>query len=490
MENSILTKLKQRHFELETKDKIIEEQNNELEQQQTLITNLKDELQHLKTEADIKLEMQNKTIEKLKIELEVYITEIKKKMKGWKKKQESHANNPIQRNCNTTAAVEVFYDRDKMPTQFTSGFEIKTENNPAINANENPKSIQEHKMEFSNNDYVIQNSSLTQTENNMLKIVNHTSEIYGYKTEKDFQPTENFSEIKIHNTFTIKSEAAEITTFPIDTISASEQNEPFQTFTSENEMEVLPNKECTERKSTSKGKIGNTFKEAKLNSSLTAKDSIGGCNQENVSIKKSKLTQCKTCSKAFQGKHNLKRHIETVHYKMKAFECNICSVAFGQRGSLETHVNSVHNKLKTCECPICSKSFARNYDLKIHIDTVHHKLKPFTCQICYCAFGQKSYLKIHVDTVHNNLKAFECKICLKAYKSKDHLKAHIGAVHQKLKPFTCPICSQKFGYRSDLKSHDDYVHKNLRPFKCTICEKAFPKNAYLKIHFDTAHKKL
>jgi DNA repair exonuclease SbcCD ATPase subunit len=116
MNSPLLPELKQKDFELEMKDKLIKEQNNELEQQQTLISNLKDELQRLKTETDVKLELQEKMIEKLKIELEVYITEIKKKMNDCKKKQESHSDNPIQRNSKITSTVEMFSNQEKIPT--------------------------------------------------------------------------------------------------------------------------------------------------------------------------------------------------------------------------------------------------------------------------------------------------------------------------------------------------------------------------------------
>ena len=116
MNNPLLIELKQKDFELEMKDKIINEQNNELEQQQTLISSLKDELQQLKIETYIKLELQEEMIEKLKIELEVYVTEIKRKMNGWKKKEESHSDNPIQRNSKITSTAEMFSNQEKIPT--------------------------------------------------------------------------------------------------------------------------------------------------------------------------------------------------------------------------------------------------------------------------------------------------------------------------------------------------------------------------------------
>jgi hypothetical protein len=305
MNNPILIELKQKDFELEMKDKIIEEQNNEMEQQQTLISNLKDELQHLKTEADIKLDLQEKMIEKLKIELEVYITEIKKKMNGWKKKHEPLSVNPIQRNSNTPPPVKTPSDQATIQTNVTPKLEIKTENIPInIIVIGNPESIEEHKL--SKNQNVFPNNFSMQRENKLLKVVNPIKEIYSLETEKDFQPNEIFSEIKIQNSFSINSEVAEVTTFPIDTISASEQNEPSQTSIIENEMEIQSDIECTEREYISEVKTDNKIRPnaevAKQNSSLTAKDSIGDCNQENVSTKTSKLTQCKIFSKAFQDK--------------------------------------------------------------------------------------------------------------------------------------------------------------------------------------------
>ena len=66
---------------------------------------------------------------------------------------------------------------------------------------------------------------------------------------------------------------------------------------------------------------------------------------------------CKHCH--YQGTHlwSLKRHIETVHAKMKEHVCKKGSSTFTQKASLIKHEKSVHLKLKEHECPVCGSAF-------------------------------------------------------------------------------------------------------------------------------------
>ena len=42
----------------------------------------------------------------------------------------------------------------------------------------------------------------------------------------------------------------------------------------------------------------------------------------------------------------MRRHIETVHEKLKKFKCEHCDVAYGQRGDLNRHIKRVHAGIK------------------------------------------------------------------------------------------------------------------------------------------------
>jgi hypothetical protein len=462
MNHPLLIELEQKNFNLQIKNTTIEKQKNELEQQKIQILDLQHEIQHHKKNTDTKLELQEKMIENLKIELEVYITEIKKKMNGCKKKQESHSAKPINRNSKITSPVEMPSDPNKIPTNFTSRVELKTETIPVNNVIKNPNSIQEH--ELINNQIVVPRNCSTQNENTSkeLETVNCISEIGEFELEKNIQSNEHLSKIRSQTNFRIEAKLLK---------------ESSQTLASENEMEIQSSEEYNASESMLEAKMNNKLRQnanaAKLNSSLTVKDSIEDYYQENNSFKKDKPFECKICPKAFQYKGLLKRHIETFHDKIKAFECKICSHKFGQKGSLKTHVDSVHNSLRPFECEICTKAFQRNSDLKRHVDTVHEKLKPFTCQICGQAFGLRNHLNGHINMVHKNLRPFKCTICPKLFPNNVKLKNHINIVHKKLKLFQEFTSSCAGGNNNKQKQHFSNFFKD---FICGFFNKCLCKS--------------
>ena len=53
----------------------------------------------------------------------------------------------------------------------------------------------------------------------------------------------------------------------------------------------------------------------------------------------------------------LKKHIDSVHNKLKEFQCDKCSYASAYKGSITKHENIVHKKLLPFECQFCQKRF-------------------------------------------------------------------------------------------------------------------------------------
>ena len=66
---------------------------------------------------------------------------------------------------------------------------------------------------------------------------------------------------------------------------------------------------------------------------------------------------------------DLKRHIESVHEKVK-YPCNQCEKQFTQQGNLRKHIESVHEKVKH-PCYQCGKQFTQQGHLKGHIRKKH-----------------------------------------------------------------------------------------------------------------------
>ena len=55
----------------------------------------------------------------------------------------------------------------------------------------------------------------------------------------------------------------------------------------------------------------------------------------------------------------------------KEFACDECGNTFGDQGNFKRHIKTVHEKIKEFACDECGKTFGRQGELKLHIKTVH-----------------------------------------------------------------------------------------------------------------------
>ena len=127
----------------------------------------------------------------------------------------------------------------------------------------------------------------------------------------------------------------------------------------------------------------------------------------------------------------------------KKFPCPYCKCTFTQIGSKKRHILTIHEKVKLpprkkLKCTLCDKMLTSG-KRKEHMQEVHEGLKPFECELCETKFFLESRLKIHMRNVHEGEKKFECNLC--GVKFKGHLNHHIAAVHKGEKTFKCEIIS-------------------------------------------------
>jgi len=98
----------------------------------------------------------------------------------------------------------------------------------------------------------------------------------------------------------------------------------------------------------------------------TSRDSL-----EAPSRRKQDRKHCCTfpgCQRRFSRMYNLKTHYET-HFpnRVRPFPCNQCSKAFSRKHDLQRHVTSVHKGEKLHQCDRCGKGFARKDALTRHL---------------------------------------------------------------------------------------------------------------------------
>jgi KRAB domain-containing zinc finger protein len=56
--------------------------------------------------------------------------------------------------------------------------------------------------------------------------------------------------------------------------------------------------------------------------------------------------------------------------------------------------------MKEFKCNICDYETAQSYNLKKHIDSIHKRIKPYECNMCEFETAHKPHLRKHINSVH------------------------------------------------------------------------------------------
>ena len=159
--------------------------------------------------------------------------------------------------------------------------------------------------------------------------------------------------------------------------------------------------------------------------------------------------------------------------KNKAFKCEHCHKNISTKDNMRKHIDSVHKKLRKHKCSFCEKAFTDPTPLKQHLE--RHKadpsVRPFKCHLCAKAFMLEVHLKGHILVVHESEKV-KCDICNKELVKKS-LTSHMSSYHSDIQ-LECPICGQKFTREMLMTKHIQVAHNpdKKRDFKCNDCDKA------------------
>ena len=191
---------------------------------------------------------------------------------------------------------------------------------------------------------------------------------------------------------------------------------------------------------------------------------------------------CEHCSKSYDTRSLLNKHVRSTHQKERNHKCGICDTGFFSRQQRNTHMRT-HVETHEHQCTICGKFFAQKYTLEAHRH-MHMGYRPFVCRHCGKGFTYKPHLikheTIHAETREPRKRPFKCNVCDAAFLSRiacrDHEKRHAGIKNHK-----CEVCSVAFVTRGDLVRHMRR-HTKGKPFKCQNCDMSFSKKLELTEH--------
>mmetsp|Transcript_16746 Transcript_16746/g.24115 ORF Transcript_16746/g.24115 Transcript_16746/m.24115 type:complete len:222 (-) Transcript_16746:195-860(-) len=110
-------------------------------------------------------------------------------------------------------------------------------------------------------------------------------------------------------------------------------------------------------------------------------------------------------------------------------------------------------------CPYCGVTFKRKYEARRHVASVHLRIKPYECKVCKRQFSRKSQIRDHILAMHEKPRQFSCNLCSAVFQSKYSTERHIKGVHLKIKRFTCEVCGSMHFQKSDLSKHMQTMHK-------------------------------
>ncbi|XP_063244703.1 zinc finger protein 543-like [Bacillus rossius redtenbacheri] len=178
---------------------------------------------------------------------------------------------------------------------------------------------------------------------------------------------------------------------------------------------------------------------------------------------------CRVCNKGFKQSSQLRNHHVT-HVDKKLLDADMPRWYTSQR------------------CQICHKTYSDSKCLKKHMKSVHSKLRPYVCQVCGHASAGKSMLRMHMRQ-HTGDKPFKCTEGGCDFRTGDHnsLRRHVMR-HTGERQYACPHCSYSAIQASAYKYHLRTRHPEASELHaCSLCPYR-SVNAESLAHHEADHK--
>ncbi|KAH8416495.1 hypothetical protein KR222_006144 [Zaprionus bogoriensis] len=189
--------------------------------------------------------------------------------------------------------------------------------------------------------------------------------------------------------------------------------------------------------------------------------------------------KCEHCDKVYQGKYTLRQHVKRDHDISvdEAFVCLECDAQLPRLRLLDEHVVQLHGG---APCVICGRRYKTRHELKRH-QVKHTSERNVACSHAGCEkrFFTTRHMRNH-SKVHTEQKNFVCESCGYSCRNKETLRVHARS-HTGERPFGCQVCAKRFPSHSGLREHMA-MHSTERPHVCKVCGATFSRQKGLYHH--------
>ena len=149
------------------------------------------------------------------------------------------------------------------------------------------------------------------------------------------------------------------------------------------------------------------------------------------------------CGMFFTHSQAFNSHLDTDHWPEEGYPngkwpCNeepSCSKEYDEKGKVWRHIRQKHRNIHSNQCLLCPFGHNEEYGILKHLITKHSEWHlQVWCSGCDLLFAQKNKKVEHKKLCGNKLKPYECTVhnCGQKYRSKWWLKNHIATKHPEI----------------------------------------------------------
>lgn len=192
--------------------------------------------------------------------------------------------------------------------------------------------------------------------------------------------------------------------------------------------------------------------------------------------------ECHLCGRAPKTPKALKNHMISKHTGLKRYKCNFCSRKFQRKYNLKRHIVT-HTKVGWVKCRYCPKEFI---DKKYRQKHEHACKRTYECYLCKTMIP--SFKKLHGQHMKTHVGRYQCTHCKKSLSSPRTFDLHVIDAHLHLYKFQCQTCNKIVKTRKALRAHEKSCTKPTRLakgsifFKCSLCKKGLPRAIHVRKH--------